>query len=308
VGERVRIGTRGSPLALRQAELVAAALRGAWPDLTVELVPMRTSGDRQPHVHLATVGGKGLFVKEIEEALLAGDVDVAVHSLKDLPSALPPGLALAAFAERDDPRDVLVTRAGDGLAGLREGARIGTSSLRRKVQLLARRPDLVVEEIRGNVETRLRKLESEGFDALVLAAAGLRRLGLSPAGTVALDPDTMLPAVGQGTLAVEIRDDDGACRRRVAVVDHPPTRAAAEAERAFLAAIGGACTTPLAAYATIDDQALRLRGLVASPDGARVLRHADTGEPSEASALGRTVAEWMLARGAAEIVSQGQPA
>jgi hydroxymethylbilane synthase len=260
-----------------------------------------------PQVNLATVGGKGLFVKEIEEALLAGQVDVAVHSLKDLPGALAPGLDLAAFPERDDPRDVLVSPGGGALEGLPPKARVGTSSLRRKVQLLSRRPDVVAEPIRGNVDTRLRKLAEGLYDAVVLAAAGLRRLGLDPPGAVVLGPDEMLPAPGQGTLAVETRADDAATRRLVAGLDHPETRAAAVAERAFLEAIGGACTTPVAAYARREGAMLWLSALVASPDGARVLRHArgTEGPPRD---LGREVAEWMLERGAAEIVRQGQAA
>lgn len=308
MAERVRIGTRGSRLAVRQAELVAEALGRAWPGLAVELVPIRTSGDRLPDANLALVGGKGLFVKEIDEALLDGRVELAVHSLKDLPAEIADGLALAAFPERDDPRDVLVSRTGGGLDGLPRGARVGTGSLRRRVQLLARRPDLAVELIRGNVDTRLRKLEEGPYDAVVLAAAGLRRLGLAPPGAVVLAAAEMLPAVGQGTLAVATRADDAATRRLVAPLDHAETRAAAEAERAFLGAIGGSCTTPLAAYARREGGAFRLDALVATPDGARVLRDGETGDPADAAALGCRVAERMLAAGAADIVKAGQVA
>ena len=307
MAERLRIATRGSPLALRQAELVAAGLRRAWPGLTVELYPIRTSGDRLPQANLAAVGGKGLFVKEIEDALLAGQVEVAVHSLKDLPAGIPAGLELAAYPERDDPRDVLVTRTGEGLPGLPAGARVGTSSLRRKVQLLARRPDLQAEPIRGNVDTRLRKLDEGSYDAVVLAAAGLRRLGLEPPGAVVLAPDEMLPAVGQGVLGVEARADDAGTRRLVAALDHPETRAAATAERTFLAAIGGSCTTPLAAYAWYATHVLWLSAFVATPDGSRALRYAK-GAAAGPEELGREVAEWMLERGADEIVREGQPA
>lgn len=307
MAERVRIGTRGSPLALRQAELVAEGLRRAWPGLLVELVPIRTSGDRLPHADLAAAGGKGLFVKEIDEALLEHRVQVAVHSLKDLPAGVPEGLVVAAFPEREDPRDVLVSRTTGGLAGLPPGARIGTGSPRRRVQLLARRPDLTVEAIRGNVETRLRKLREEPYDAVVLAAAGLRRLGLEPSDAVPLGPDEMLPAVGQGTLAVETRADDAEAQGLVAAVDHAETRAAATAERAFLAAIGGACTTPLAAYARLEGGMLRLDAFVATPDGVRVLRDGASGAATGPEELGRRVAERMLARGAAEILRAGQP-
>jgi hydroxymethylbilane synthase len=303
----VRIGTRGSRLALRQAEVVAGALRQAWPGLAVDVVAIRTSGDRLATAHLASVGGKGLFVKEIEEALLEGRVDVAVHSLKDLPAEMAPGLTLAAFPARDDPRDVLVSGSGEGLGELAPGARVATSSPRRRVQVLAARADLVVEPIRGNVDTRLRKLEDGACDALVLAAAGLRRLGLDPPGARVLDPDVMIPAVGQGTLAVQTREDDAVTRERVGPLDDPETRAASLAERAFLAGIGGSCTTPLGAYARRADGRLRLGAFVATADGARVLREVGelgVGAPED---LGRSVARRMLEAGAAEIVHAGAP-
>jgi hydroxymethylbilane synthase len=305
VSERVRIGTRGSPLALRQAELVAEGLRHAWPGLAVEVVAIRTSGDRLPEANLATVGGKGLFVKEIEEALLDGRVEVAVHSLKDLPAVRPRGLVLAAFPEREDPRDVLVSRTGKPLADLPAGARVGTSSLRRRIQLLSARSDLVVEALRGNVETRLRRLDEGRCDAVVLAAAGLRRLGLAPPGASMLEAETVLPAVGQGTLAVETQEADHLTRRRVGALDHPETRRASLAERAFLEAIGGSCTTPLAAYARLRAGRLGLDAFLATPDGTRVLQHGETGDAESPAALGRAVADWMLARGAAEIVAAG---
>lgn len=306
--ERVRIGTRGSRLALCQAELVAGALRRAWPGLVVELVPIRTSGDRLATAQLATVGGKGLFVKEIEEALRDGRVELAVHSLKDLPAGLPDGLVLAAFPERDDARDALVSRRGGGLEALPAGGRVGTSSLRRRVQLLARRPDLDVEPVRGNVETRLRKLDEVPYDAVVVAAAGLRRLALAPPEMTLLEPEVMLPAVGQGVLAVEAREDDVETRELAAPVDDPVTRAAAEAERAFLRLVGGSCTTPLGAYARPTGEGLRLDAFVATPDGRRLLRDGETGEAACPAELGRRVAERMLAAGAAEIVRAGQPA
>ena len=306
MAERVRVGTRGSPLALRQAELVAEGLRRAWPGLVVELVPIRTSGDELANASLATVGGKGLFVKEIEEALLERRVDLAVHSLKDLPAGVPEGLVLAAFPEREDPRDVLVSRSAEGLRRLPAGARIGTSSLRRKLQLLAGRPDLVVEPIRGNVATRLRKLREVPYDAVVLAAAGLRRLGLAPSGAVVLALDEMLPAVGQGTLAVEAREEDEATRRLIAALDHGETRTATVAERTFLAAMGGTCTTPLAAYARYEAGRLVLSAFVATPDGSRCLRDAQILNKGTPADLGQIVADRMLAKGAAEIIAAGQ--
>jgi hydroxymethylbilane synthase len=304
----VRIGTRGSQLALRQAEEVAAGLRRAWPGLEVLLVPIRTSGDRLATAHLADVGGKGLFVKEIEDALLEERVDLAVHSLKDLPAERPEGLVLAAFPPREDPRDVLVAKARTRLDALPPGARVGTSSLRRSVQLLAHRPDLRVAPIRGNVDTRIRKLQEGEFDALVLASAGLRRLGLPDATATALDPEVMLPAVGQGTLGVEARADDRRTRELAEALTDAATRTASLAERAFLEAVGGSCTTPLAAYARSGGAGLRLDVFVATPDGTRILRDGDVGDPGAPEALGRRLAGRLLAAGAAEIIRAGQAA
>jgi hydroxymethylbilane synthase len=308
VTERVRIGTRGSPLALRQAEEVAQGLRRAWPGLEVGLVPIRTSGDRLATVHLAEVGGKGLFVQEIDEALREGRVDLTVHSLKDLPSERPNGLVLAAFPRREDPRDVLVSATATRIDSLSPDARVGTSSLRRSVQLLALRPDLAAVPIRGNVDTRLRKLRQGEYDALILAAAGLRRLGLLDDTTTPLDPEEMLPAVGQGTLGVEAREDDETTLARVAVLTDADTRTATLAERAFLEAVGGACTTPLAAYARVAPGGLRLDAFVATPDGTRRMRDTETGEIHAPEALGRRLAARLLAAGAADIIRAGQVA
>jgi hydroxymethylbilane synthase len=307
VAERVRIGTRGSPLALRQAQEVAARLRAAWPGLDVELVPIRTSGDRLATASLATVGGKGLFVKEIDDALLDGQVDLAVHSLKDLPAERPEGLTLAAFPPREDARDVLVGRAGETLGTLGAGARVGTSSLRREVQVLARRPDVRVLAVRGNVGTRLRKLAQGDFDALVLAAAGLRRLGLLTGAMTLLDPEEMLPAVGQGTLGVEARTGDQAIARLAVAIDDAATRRAALAERAFLAGLGGACTTPLAAHARPTPGGLRLDGFLGTPDARRALRDAVVGDPEAPALVGQRLAERFLSAGAAELLRPGRP-
>jgi hydroxymethylbilane synthase len=308
VTERVRIGTRGSPLALRQAEEVATGLRSAWPRLEVELVPIRTSGDRLATAHLADVGGKGLFVQEIDEALREGRVDLAVHSLKDLPAERPKGLVLAAFPRREDPRDVLVAATATQVGSLPLGARVGTSSLRRRVQLLARRPDLTAVPIRGNVDTRLRKLRQREYDALVLAAAGLRRLGLLDATATALEPEEMLPAVGQGTLGVEAREDDARVLELAEALTDRETRTATLAERAFLEAVGGTCTTPLAAYARRTEAGLRLDAFVATPDGSRALRDSDVGDPGAPRALGRQLAARLLAAGAADIIEAGRVA
>lgn len=303
-GRLIRIGTRGSALALRQAELVAEALRRHWPGLEVELVPIKTSGDRFAQITLAEVGGKGLFVKEIEEALLAGRIELAVHSLKDLPGVVTEGLALAAFPEREDPRDVLITREGGRLDDLPPGARVGTGSPRRRVQLLARRPDLKVEPIRGNLDTRLRKLQETPYDAIVVARAGLARLGIAPPTAVPLSFDEMLPAVGQGTLVAEAREGDAAARELVALLDHAETRTAALAERALLARLGGNCYVALAALARLDGERLRLDALLASPDGERLLRDSLSGPPGVPEALGTALAERLLAAGGEAILAE----
>ena len=294
-----KIGTRGSPLALVQAESVAAPLRAFGAD--VEIVPVRTEGDRRLEVQLAAIGGKGLFVREIEEMLLAGTLDCAVHSLKDLPAETPAGLCLAAFPPRADARDVLVTREQRRLEDLRPGARLGTGSPRRRALALAYRADLVVEPVRGNVETRLRKLESEGLDGVLLAAAGLARLGVAPAHVHALDPDLFVPAVGQGVLAVESRADDRHALSLLGRLDHGPTRACASAERACLAGLGASCSSPVAAHATQDGTTLKITALVASDDGRKVLRVSASGPVDSAERLGRRVADSLLEQGAASI-------
>jgi hydroxymethylbilane synthase len=295
----IRIGTRGSALALLQARAVASALAGA----ETAIVPMRTEGDRLAEARLAAVGGKGLFVREIEEAVLRGEIEVAVHSLKDLPAESPPGLMLAAFPAREDPRDVLVTRLPATVETLAPGARVGTSSPRRRALLLAVRPDLAVEPIRGNVDTRLRKLASGEWDAIVLAAAGLRRLGVTPESWVALDPETFVPAVGQGILAVQARVDDHATRACLARLDDPATRACALAERAYLARLGASCNTPMAAHARVDGATVRVAAVVASDDGRRLLRESAAAPAADAARLGREVAETLLRRGAADITA-----
>jgi hydroxymethylbilane synthase len=297
----IRLGTRGSPLALAQARAVAARLRALGAD--VEVVPMRTEGDRLVDARLAAIGGKGLFVREIEEALRSGLIDGAVHSLKDLPAELPTGLTLAAFAEREDPRDVLVSRSGASFEDLPAGAIVGTSSPRRRALARALRPDLVVEPIRGNVDTRVRKLESGSWDAVILAAAGLHRLGLSPRHARPLDPAVFVPAVGQGIVAVEVRAADQPTRAWVDRIDHAPTRVCALAERACLGRLGASCNTPMAAHAVLDGSCLKMIGFVASEDGRQVLRGAESGTPDECLALGRRLAETLLAKGAAGVTA-----
>ena len=297
----IRIGTRGSQLALAQARSIAGYLAGAGEQ--VELVPVRTEGDRRQEVQLAGIGGKGLFVREIEEMLLGGAIDCAVHSLKDLPAQLPAGLVLAAFPEREDARDVLVTREPARFESLRPGARIGTGSPRRRALVLALRPDLVVEPVRGNVDTRLRKLASEGWDGMILAASGLKRLGLTPGNLQPLDPEAFVPAVGQGVLAVEIRVDDHLVRARLAGLDHGPTRASALAEREFLGRLGASCNSPMAAHAVLDGRRLRMNGLVASEDGRKVLRASGLGTPDMPERLGQQLAESLLDQGAASVAA-----
>lgn len=298
------IATRGSQLALAQARWVAGRLAALHPGLTVELEIIKTTGDKILDVPLAQVGGKGLFVKEIEDALLAGRAGLAVHSMKDVPSDLPQDLILAAVSEREDVRDVLVSRRGGGLETLPQGGRVGTSSLRRQAQLLALRPDLVMVPVRGNVETRLKKLESENLDAVVLAAAGLNRLGLKDVPAHPLEPATMLPAVGQGALGLECRAHDQWVRGLIAPLDHPPTAAAVAAERGFLARLEGGCQVPIAGHAVLDNGIVTLRGLVASLDGRRVVRGQGLAPPHEARAMGAAVAEEILARGGREILAQ----
>ena len=296
---KLRIGTRGSTLALAQAGAVARALEARGVE--TELVPIRTEGDRLYEAPLAGIGGKGLFVREIEDASLAGRVDVAVHSLKDLPAALPSGLALAAFPPRGDPRDVLVTRRGGGIADLPRGATVATSSARRRALLLAARPDLAIQPMRGNVDTRLRKLDEESCEAIVLAAAGLARLELAPPHARPLEPEDFVPAVGQGILALEARAADRLVLDVVAGLDHADTRVCALAERAYLRHLGGSCNTPMAGHAMMEYASLRMTAVVLSEDGARSLRDGATGAPEDAEEVGRWLAESLLAQGAAKI-------
>lgn len=294
------IATRKSPLALWQASFVARALESFGRK--VELLPLVTQGDRILDAPLSRVGGKGLFVKEIEEALLGGRADLAVHSLKDVPTKLPDGLVLGAILEREDPRDALCAPAHRTLESLPAGARVGTSSLRRRAQLLALRPDLRVVEIRGNVGTRMSKLEGE-VDAVILAAAGLRRLGLEDRITEVIAPEALLPAVGQGALAVEIREGDDETAALVRRLEHADTRDAVRAERALLARLEGGCQIPLAAHAEVEGDRLRLRARVGRVDGSLLLEAEGEGTRAEAEAIGVRAAEELLVRGADEILA-----
>jgi hydroxymethylbilane synthase len=298
------IGTRGSALALWQAEWVQARLHALAPTVRITLKTIKTSGDKITDVPLAAIGGKGLFVKEIEEALLREEIDLAVHSMKDVPTVLPDRLTLVAVPAREDSRDVLISRSGLTLATLPSGARIGTSSLRRQAQLLHRRADLVVEMLRGNLDTRLRKAREGTYDAVVVAAAGLNRLGWAEHVTEYLSAEVSLPAVGQGALGIEGRRDDLFVSRLAQGLDDAPTRIAVTAERAFLERLEGGCQVPIAAHASVSGATLTLDGLVASVDGRRLLREAMEGTVAEAKAVGVAVAERLLRRGGADILRE----
>jgi hydroxymethylbilane synthase len=294
----IRIGTRGSPLALKQAhearDRLAAAHGMASGDL--ELRVIKTSGDRIQDRALAEAGGKGLFTKEIEEALLAGEIDLAVHSMKDVPTVLPPGLAIKAVLPREDVRDAFISRTAPSIAALPKGARIGSASLRRQAQLRHLRPDLEVVNFRGNVETRLRKLEEGQVAATLLACAGLKRLGLEHVITARLSTEDILPAVGQGAIAIEARDNDEAIGRLLAAVDDRPTALCLAAERAFLARLDGSCRTPIAGLGEITNGRLRFRGMILLPDGSRVFATQRDGAMSDGERMGREAAEELLRR------------
>ncbi|OEU51323.1 MAG: hydroxymethylbilane synthase [Desulfuromonadales bacterium C00003096] len=303
--QRLRIGTRASRLALWQAEWVKSSLQQLHPDLQVELTKIQTEGDRILDVPLAKIGGKGLFVKEIEEALLDERIDLAVHSMKDVPTLLPPGLELRCITERADPRDCLVLATPPkSLADLPQGARIGTSSLRRRAQLLHKRPDLRISDMRGNVDTRLRKMQEESLDGIVLAAAGLKRLGYEERIGLYLEPTDCLPAIAQGALGLECRIDDEATHALVAPLHHPTTATAVTAERAFLARLEGGCQVPIAGYAQLVDDRLELTGLVARIDGSEILKDSLTCPADEAAEAGTALADILLRCGADRILGE----
>jgi hydroxymethylbilane synthase len=296
----LRIGSRGSQLALWQANHIAALLRANGHHVELEII--RTTGDKIADVALAQVGTKGMFTKEIEEALAEGRVDLAVHSLKDLPTEVPPGFELAAITRREDPRDVLLSRTHNGLSHLPQGARVGTSSLRRQAQLRALRPDLEIHPLRGNVDTRLRKLESGEFDAIILAAAGLRRLGRTELVREVIPAETMCPAAGQGALGIEIREGDAATRQHLFFLDDAAARTATTCERALLHHLGGGCQVPIGAFAEVRGEHLHLTAVVAHPDGSQVLR--ETQNDTSLDKLAASVAAALLARGAEAILQE----
>jgi hydroxymethylbilane synthase len=299
----LRIGTRASTLALWQANWVKAELERNAPGLEVELVQIKTTGDKILNVPLSEVGGKVLFTKEIDEALLGRRVDIAVHSMKDVPYQLPQGIEFGAIPEREDPRDALVSK-GRWLDDLPPAARIGTSSLRRQVQVRHRFPSLKIVTLRGNVDTRLRKLAEGEFDAIILALAGLRRLGREKVVTQILDESLMLPAIGQGALGIACRCDDESTRERLAALDHEPTRVAVDAERGLLAVLEGSCKVPIAGHARIENGRIALKGLVANLTGTVVVTAEMTGIPSKARELGIELGQELLRRGAGDILAE----
>lgn len=298
----VVLGTRGSKLAVQQSEWVQAQLHKLAPHVTVTLQRIQTSGDKILDVPLAQIGGKGLFVKEIEEALLSGEIDLAVHSMKDVPTELPEGLAILCVPPREDPRDALISRDGLVFNDLPRGAKIGTSSLRRQSQLLHARPDLTIAMLRGNLDTRLRKLREGQFDAIVLAAAGLRRLAWAHEITEYLSPQISLPAIGQGALGIEGRRDDLFIRSLLSGLNHASSMTAVLAERALLHRLQGGCQVPIAAHATVTGTGVRLEGLVSSVDGKELFRETADGTIEDPESIGIQLAEQLLARGGDRIL------
>lgn len=302
--DTIIIGTRSSKLALWQADYVAARLREAYPGLTVEKRLMTTKGDKILDAPLAKIGGKGLFTKELEQAMLAGEIDLAVHSLKDMPTEVPEGLAIAAITQRADPGDAFVSNRYASLAALPAGAAIGTSSLRRRAQLLHARPDLTIRDLRGNVNTRLAKLDAGEYDAAVLAVAGLKRLGFAARIREVLPQSLLLPAVGQGALAIETRAADAAVRERVSFLADAGTTACARAERAFLARVEGGCQVPVGVYAQPAAAGIAVEAVIASLDGARLYRDRVEGAAADAAALGTELADRLLAAGGLDVLHE----
>lgn len=300
---QLRIGTRGSALAIAQSEWIKDKIEGQYPDISIDLVRIRTKGDKIIDSPLAKMGGKGLFVKEIEDALLRKDVDLAVHSIKDVPAELPDGLCLPVFPEREDPRDAFISRFHTSIYDLPDGASIGTGSLRRSSQLLNIKPGLKIVSLRGNVDTRLKRLESGDMEAIILAAAGLNRLGLSDRTTQFLSTDIFLPAIGQGALGIELRKDDERTLEILSFLNHRPTELAIRAERAFLKRLEGGCQVPIAGFGMIKDTDIILKGMVAELDGSRIIRDEVKGPENRPEELGFSLAEKILGSGADKILA-----
>jgi len=302
--KEIKIGTRASLLAVTQSTWVKSQIEKHHPGTSVELVKITTTGDKILDVPLAKVGGKGLFVKEIEDALLDGRADLAVHSMKDVPTDLPQGLHLAVVTERENPRDAFIAKKYANVLELPHGATVGTSSLRRKSQLACLRPDLVIEDLRGNLDTRLRKLDEGRYDAIILAAAGLNRLGMADRITSLFSPDQMLPAIGQGALGLELRRDDAELLAGISFLNHSSTATAVTAERSFLLRLEGGCQVPIGAYATTEGESVTLTGLIASIDGKEILKEHATGPAASAAELGTMLAEKLLDRGGRRILDE----
>jgi hydroxymethylbilane synthase len=301
---KIRIGTRKSKLALWQANFVADQLKKHFPDIDVELVKIVTKGDKILDVPLAKVGGKGLFVKEIEEAMLRKEIDIAVHSLKDVPTYFPEGLGLVAITEREDPRDAFLSVKYDSIDDMPEGAVLGTSSLRRKAQIMMKRKDLRIEDLRGNVDTRIRKLEEGQYDGIILAYAGLKRLGLQGRVKQIFDPQYMIPAVAQGFLGIEARLDDEKTKEIVSVLNHRESELRARAERSFLKTLEGGCQVPLAGYSEIVDGKLKITGFVSDLEGERFFRDSMEGSLDDPEGLGEKLAQKLLDMGAREVLEE----
>jgi len=308
--DKIFIGTRGSKLALWQAEFIKSELNRLYPGQEIELIKIKTTGDKILDVPLALVGGKGLFVKEIEEALLRHEVDIAVHSMKDVPTDFPEGLHLAVICEREDPRDAFISQIQNfefkilNFKNLPAGAKVGTSSLRRSCQLLNIRPDLKIMQLRGNLDTRLRKLDEGQFDAIILAAAGVKRLGWGERITEILAPETSLPAIGQGAVGIECRIDDQFINGLIAPLNHYETEVCVRGERACLRRLEGGCQVPIAAHARLVNGKLLMDGLVGSVSGDRIVRSRSIGQPEDAKALGTELADDLLSKGADKILAE----
>lgn len=302
--KKITIGTRGSKLALWQANYIADCVRNQYPGLEVNLVHIVTTGDKILDVPLAKIGGKGLFTKELETAMLNGEIDLAVHSLKDMPTELPEGLLLAAITERADAGDAFISPRYGTVENLPYGAKVGTSSLRRKAQLLKYRPDLIIHDLRGNLDTRLQKLDTGDLDAILLAVAGLKRLGWQDRITQVLSSEICLPAVGQGALAIEARSNDAEVLDMLAFLNHQETRWAVEAERAYLAEVEGGCQIPIGVYATLQQDILTLEAAILSVDGKRQVRQTISGSSQKAKQLGQTLAQDMLNAGGRKILQE----
>ncbi len=303
MGRTLRIGSRGSRLALWQAAFIRSLIENKFPKIKIELSQIRTTGDKNLDLPLSKIGGKEVFVKEIEEALLRDEIDVAVHSMKDLPTFLPEGLVIGAAAQRHDPRDALVSNRDIKLYELPKGAKVGTSSLRRQAQILHLRPDLQIVPLRGNVDTRLRKLKTEGLDSVVLALAGLERMGFKNEVTEPFSIHVLVPAPGQGTVAVECREDDVEVTRILSEINHEDSGITASAERAFLEGIGGSCEIPVGCYAMIKEDRIKILGLIASPDGREMIREEIEGPLKNHKATGRELARRILEQGGRKILS-----